>query len=572
MQQLKQSLLFTLFVGLLFSACLKDKLNGPAQLAEVAFAGRVIDENGQAIAGARVRAGGDVTTTDENGVFRLKNLRLEADDAKLFVTKIGFFDFSRAYYVEDRSFQNITVQLLKKEQSASVNAASGGTVEVPGGVKLVFPANGVVTESGQSYSGTVRIFATYLDPSDPDLALNMPGDLRGIDQQGIERALVTYGMVGVELEGAGGQKLQVASGSAVELHMPVAPSQANSAPNSIPLWHYDIDKARWIEEGSVQKVGNEFVGKVSHFSFWNVDVPFNLIDLSGKVYINDDQHPYAGAKVRLTMQSDSSSAFAITDAMGCFKGGVPEGATFTMDILDACGEVIFTQTIGPFNESQMLPPVILTSLGNNQVSFSGTLLDCAGAPVTNGYVKVKLDNLSWTAFTDINGAFSIQDFRCDTATVDGTLIAFDLNNLLQSEEKMFTVPPDSVALGDIEVCDTLNEFVMYTLDNVDYVQVDPSAGVIDSLGLQFTFIAVYNPQGGITLSFNNANQTGTFPLSNFWVGQINVAQPPVGLSTTVTTAAPNVGDIIEGEFGGTFLDFFGISHTVTGTYRVVRDY
>ena len=540
-------------------------------MAEVAFAGRVVDENGQAITGAQVRAGGEASSTDENGVFRLKDLRLAANDAKVFVTKIGYFDFSRAYFVENRSFQNITIQLIKKVQTASIEAAAGGLVEVPGGVKLLFPANGIVTESGQAYSGAVRIFATYLNPQDPNLAQNMPGDLRGIDKAGVERSLATYGMVGVELESNSGQTLRIANGSSVVLHMPISSSQASKAPSEVPLWHYDMDQARWIEEGSVKKIGNEYVGTVTHFSFWNVDVPFNLVELSGKVYLGDDQHPYSGAKVRLTLQSDSSSGYATTDANGCYKGGVPQGGTFTMDILDACGEVIFTQTIGPINETQMLPPVILPNGGSNQISFSGTLLDCAGAPVSNGYVKINLDNQSWAAFTDINGVFSLQDFRCDTATAAGTLIAFDLTNLLQSEEQTFNVPPDSIALGDIQVCDTLNEFVIYTLDNVDYVRVDPSAVVLDSIGM-YTFISVFNSQSGISLSFKNDNQIGTFPLNNFWVGQVNVSQPPVGLTTTVTSAAPNIGDIIEGEFGGTFLDVFGAPHTVMGSYRVVRDY
>jgi hypothetical protein len=88
----------------------------------------------------------------------------------------------------------------------------------------------------------------------------------------------------------------------------------------------------------------------------------------------------------------------------------------------------------------------------------------------------------------------------------------------------------------------------------------------------YTFISVFNPQSGISLSFKNDNQVGTFPLTNFWVAQVNVSQPPVGLTTTVTSAALSVGDIIEGEFGGTFLDVFGASHSVMGSYRVVRDY
>lgn len=571
MQKFKLSLLLALVFGAVFTACLKDKLLTPAEMANVAFAGRVIDENGQAVSGARVRAGGDVTVTDDNGVFRLKEMQLEARDAKLFISKIGYFDFSRAYYVDNGSFQNLTIQLMKKEQTAMINAATGGTVDVQGGVKLVFPANGIMTEVGQPYSGGVRVYAHYLDPADPNLNQYMPGDLRGIDAQGQERALVTYGMVGVELESNGGQPLQVATGSQVELHLPIAPTQKAKAPNQIPLWHYDLDKARWIEEGSVTKQGNELVGKVSHFSFWNADVPFNLVEISGKVYLGDSTTVFAGAKIKLTMLSDSSMAFATTDGNGFYKGGVPENEVFNLDILDACGDVIFSMSIGPFDHDQMLPPIIVPSAGPNQLNISGKLMDCDSMPVANGYVKVKVDNIILTAFTDNTGSFSLKTVRCDTTTVMGEATGFDLGKLRQSTVQTFNVPPDSVSLGNIGVCDTLNEYIIYTLDNQDYVKVDPSAGVLDSIGF-YTFISALNGQDGIALSFKNDNQTGTFPLTNFWAGQINVNQPPVGLSTTVTTAPANVGDILEGEFSGTFLDFFGVAHTVTGSYRVVRDW
>ncbi|MCB0524565.1 MAG: carboxypeptidase regulatory-like domain-containing protein [Lewinellaceae bacterium] len=561
--------LLILIAGL--SSCLKDILNEPIHKANLSFSGRVIDDAGHGISGAKVRAGGDVVTTNANGNFALNNLLLDARDAKIFVTKIGYFEFSRAYMVESNSTQDITIQLIEKNLTNTIDASSGGTVEIPGGAKLIFPANAIITETGQPYNGNLRVFATYLNPTDPNLNLYMPGDLRGIDNSGNEMALRTYGMIGVELEDNGGQKLRIAQGKTVAIRLPIAPSQTKSAPTTIPLWHYDLDRARWIEEGSLQRNGDEYVGTVSHFSFWNADVSFNLIELSGKVYIEDDQHPYVGARIQLTMTSDSSSSSAKTDASGCFKGGVPEGETFIMEILDKCGNVIYTETIGPFDQNTMLPPIILPDAGPNQISFTGVLLDCDSFPVSNGYVTIQMDNQSWKAFTDINGVFNIRDVRCDTTMTEAILTGFDLSGMLQSAPDTVSVPPDSIDFGYITVCDTLNEFVSYTLDNVDYVLVDPSAG-IDSITGMFTYITGSNSQTNISLSFKNNNQTGTYPMSNFWVGTLNVSQPPTGLSTAVDTIAPSVGDIIEGDFSGTFLDVFGTTHTITGHYRAKRDY
>jgi hypothetical protein len=92
--------------------------------------------------------------------------------------------------------------------------------------------------------------------------------------------------------------LRIRQGNEVEIHLPMAPS-------TITLWHDDVDQARWMEEGSAQRTGTEYFGGVKHFSFWSFSTAFNLVELKGKVFLVDDQHPLAGAVVRLTMTSDS---------------------------------------------------------------------------------------------------------------------------------------------------------------------------------------------------------------------------------------------------------------------------
>lgn len=295
--------LSTLLVALVllvgpWSAC-QDDLVPLGKTADVTFAGRIIDQNDQPVYGAQVQAGDQLTTTDLNGVFRLPATRVAADNAQLSVHKAGYFAFSRAYVVENKALQTVVVQLLAKTQVGLVSAAQGGLVQVPGGPILTFPANSVATVDGRSYGGTVVVYARYLDPAAPDLALYMPGDLRGISVGGEEQSLATFGMIAVEISGAEGEALQIAAGSEVQLSMPVSAGQAALAPASIPLWYFDLGKARWIEEGSAQLIGNEYVGQVKHFSFWNCDDPYPLVTLRGKVFIGDEQHPLANAIVRI---------------------------------------------------------------------------------------------------------------------------------------------------------------------------------------------------------------------------------------------------------------------------------
>jgi len=79
----KPKLIFALLLlcSGIYIACNKDNLNSSGPQATVTFAGRILDENGQAILGAQVRVEGESAFTDKNGVFRLKPVRVDADNA-----------------------------------------------------------------------------------------------------------------------------------------------------------------------------------------------------------------------------------------------------------------------------------------------------------------------------------------------------------------------------------------------------------------------------------------------------------------------------------------------------------
>lgn len=77
----------------------------------------------------------------------------------------------------------------------------------------------------------------------------MPGALTGLDQAGTKVVLGSFGMVAVELQGDGGELLQIASGKTVELRLAVSALQLSKAPATIPMWYFDEVKGYWVEEG-----------------------------------------------------------------------------------------------------------------------------------------------------------------------------------------------------------------------------------------------------------------------------------------------------------------------------------
>jgi hypothetical protein len=573
MHIMKYLLSFALLASFL-TACNKDPFIASSAKVDAVFAGRVLDEDGQPVSGAQVRIQGELAVTDPSGIFRLPSMRVPSDNAILMVTKIGYYEFSRAYYVEADAMQEVTVQLLRKDQIGSVNGTTGGSLQIPGGVTLVFPAGGFVDQNSNPYNGTVRVFARRLGPSLPDLALKMPGDLRGINQSGEQQALGNYGIIGVELQGQSGQALRIRQGNEVEIRMPIDPGQFATAPSEITLWHYDMDQARWMEEGSARRVGNEYVGHVKHFSFWSFSTAFNLVELKGKVFLVDDQHPLAGAIVQLTMLSDSTKGFGMVNANGVYKGGVPLGETFIMDVLNECGEVIFTQNVGPFTSATNLADVIVPNNGTHTVSISGRLFDCAGLPIKNGYAQVLLGNFKWIAFTGTDGTFSLNKTRCDTTAGTGIVIGFDLQSLKQSPPDTITVPPNSVDVGNLTVCDQLSEYIRFSLDYNDYVIAVPVGGVLDSAGMR-TYLNGYSgaqQDVGISMAFTSDGQPGSFPLSSLYVNTLTWNSGTGGVTVEVTEPGYAVGDPISGTFEGSFLDYLGVSHVISGSYQVRRDY
>lgn len=544
-------------------ACHKDSLEA-ARRVEFTFTGRVNDQNGYSIGGARVISGTQFTYTEYYKDFRLEGLKQYSDNAILRVTANGYYDFSRAYFVREHVEKPVQIQLIRKIQVGSFDNSTGGVVNIPGGATLTFPAN-ATTGSGQ-----IRVFAHYLNPGDEKLGFYMPGDLRAINAAGEERILGTYGMIAAELEGDQGT-VAIAEGKEVEMNVPIISTQQAKAPNEIAMWYYDLLKARWIEEGSAQRVGNRYVAKVSHFSYWNCDIEMPSVQLSGRVYLNNEQQGAAQAAIMLIATDTGWPIFGLTDDEGYYMGPVIAGVEMemTIKITDPCGnEILHTQTIGPLNEDTVLPDIILESATANIYTISGRLVDCSGQPVTNGYIGMDdTDSL----FVQPNGTFSYTVVRC-TPSSSTVFQGFDLENFKVGTP--LPVPLESgnyqIDLGDQQVCIDANEYIECTLDGEELASFDVHTSVEEITPGEFQ-VSVSGGSNDIYIAFVCPGQPGTYPLITLYLPDyrlINISSD--GLTSTLNEFPAAAGDIFTGTFSGTFTDSDGINHTLSGSYKAKR--
>lgn len=432
-------------------ACRKDNVitdttpvpTPPIITVETGVLGMVTDLDGNALEGATLTLGNSQTSTDENGYFRITGVT-DSDNAIVKVGKAGYFDVWRSFQVFDNDIAQTKVRLTPRTNPLLVNASNGGEIQFEN-AKVNFEAGSFIDENGNAYNGEVSVYAKYLDPTDPNLHEIMPGDLTAFDADNNLQLLQTFGMMNVELEGDAGQKLQINQPATIE--MPVPAELVNHAPATIPLWFFDTEKQRWVEEGSAELQGNKYIGTVAHFSYWNCDDPRSLIELEGQATIVEQS---ASLTVCITDLSSNDRRCSQTSAnTGLFGGKVPANQELLLEIISACGDVVYSETIGPFSTNTTLDPIVV-AVSQSWAFIHGNAVDCDGNAISDGYVLANWNgNQNEVLDLDADGNFSKYINTCQATEIN--LRAVDVANLKSGDIEAFTLSSDTDA-GTLEAC------------------------------------------------------------------------------------------------------------------------
>ena len=544
--------------------------------------GIVIDENNSPVVGATVTSGTNTTTTDRYGAFRFRNISLSKANGTVKVSKAGYFNAFRTFVSVEGRINNVRLKLLPKTTAGTFSGTAGGTVTITGGGKLVIPAGAVTDASGVAYTGTVNIAMAWIDPSSADLPNTLMGDLRGITTAGEERGLTTYGMLGVEMTGTGGQALKIATGKTAELTFPLPASLQSAAPATIDLWHFDEATARWKQEGTATKTGSNYIAQVSHFSFWNCDAPFPVVDLCMTIK-NGDAQPLNNVQVRIK-RTNGSYGYGRTDSTGSLCGKVPKDEALVVEVLDQCGGVVFTQNAGPYSANGSLGNITVTIPPANNLVITGTVTNCSGGNVTNGTAVIYMTGANYYTVPVNNGTFSLNVLRCGGAALNFTVVGIDYTAVQQGNPVSGSGTTGTVNVGTVQACGTSTaEFVEVLIDGspVNYNAPPDQISSVDSV-LSGSPILTYvnaskhngnNLLGMINFSFNHNGAIGSFPLNQCTIStttpvygnQLVSASPMINITTM---GAAGVG-FIEGNFN-VQMNYSGSTKNVACTFKVRR--
>ncbi len=429
------------------------------------FIGQVVDLNNHAVSGVTVSIGSSSVQTDANGIFILNNAEVHEKFAYITARKAGFMDGSRSM-VPTSGKNNVKIMLVSATPVATIASGATAVADLPNGTKVTFDG-AFQDENGQDYSGNVSVSMFHLEASNENIASLMPGMLYAKGDDGNPKVLQTFGMLNVELRGSAGQKLNIKQDHTAQLSMKIDDTQMANAPESIPLWHFDETAGYWKQDGTATKQGNFYVGNVSHFSWWNCDSFSSTVNLTLTVMTNyqSTTDSLSNIRVDLVRQLPSEgpiSGHNYTDTNGQVSGMVPAGETFQLKIYDLCGEEIYSAPVGPFAQDTVLPNIVLA---NSPVMrhATGLLVDCGGAPVSNGYLT--LHYASQVMFAPVsNGNFDFNVVTCDTND-HFTLEGIDYGSQQTTSAVSATFVSGVTNVGVLVACSSVSEFATYQIDN-----------------------------------------------------------------------------------------------------------
>ena len=521
--------------------------------------GFVTDENNTAVQNALVRVGTSIVQTDQYGYFEVRNVLVVKTAALVTVEKNGYFNGLKTYAATENKKAFFRIKLIPKNMSGSFAATTGGTVTLPNGLAVSLPASAVVVAStGVAYNGTVSVLSYFINPLANDLTNIMPGDLRGLDDAGALKGLTTFGMAAVELRSASGEKLQIAPGKKATLTVPLTGAVLAAAPSVIPLWYFDETVGLWKQEGSATKTGTSYKGEVSHFSFWNCDLPNAIVPLTFTV-VSSAGNPLSNIHVEIvpTTPGSWSHVGGYTDSTGYVSVFVTPNNSYLLTLQGyPCNAPLYTQNFSvttlPVALGNIIMPSTLTPI------ISGTVVNCNNNPVTNGRIIILNGYETHVVNLSVSGSYSYSSLFCGSGLAVN-IIGEDIAGVQQSLPYSITLLGGANNIPPLQACGTsTQQFLNFSINGTPHNYTAPVDTFFHSGGGTNTsaFFEAYNSTFTNYSNFRISN-AGIAVNSSQLLQNINTSfvSDSLQVTTPINVAITEyglVGQFISGNFAGAF--------------------
>jgi len=441
-----KSLILMALVLFVFSACDDDDPTVP-QVNTGIVSGTVYAAARSVLPGVTVTIGTQSAETDADGKFVIYGV-----DAGTAVK----VDFSKDGHVGNQKVITVNkgkttfIDSTLKTPMSSTFASTVGTQLMDGYTEITIPENAFVIGS-TPFTGNVRAEYRYYDPTSADNLNAFPGNFVGVQTDGSETMFESYGFIYASFTDAANPatQLQLGEGKTAELLSYIPYNLVGNAPATIPMWYYDEESGKWMEDGVATRVGNYYQGNVSHFSYWNFDAPIVVEDqatLTGRVVSAESKAPISGAQVVATGIDYAGYTRVYSDTDGLFSITVKASSQVT---LRAFSGVNSSPVSAPINTpaSGATQDVGDITIADLSFTITGRLLDASNQPITTGYGQLtQVDTPDgeypfnvWLQ-VDETGHFSLVESYGGSLTSFQVQFSISQRNQLYSNRINFTVP------------------------------------------------------------------------------------------------------------------------------------
>lgn len=560
--------------------------------------GYVFNNVGEPLVNASVKSGGIEMFTDKFGYFSFDNISLPEAAGFVTVSYNGYITTLKCFKPDAKRAITVRCQLQRDEVSGSFNAANGGTIRLNNGSLVTFDPNSIINKTtNAAYNGPVSVSMIYIDPAETSNNMqDMPGGQIGLDENGYLKFTDSYGILGVVLKSPAGDSLQISPGKQAGISIPIPSAKLNTAKSEASLSSLDFSTGLWKQEGTLTKSGNTYVGKVSHFSFWQSSDNLPLVSFEAQI-VDRLLNPIAGGGVAISMRDNPNYfKYGLTDNNGYISGYIPANKNMVLKVgggYAICANQMVNYTnFTTFNQDIDLGTIV-GSVEQWSVVLKGTAVDCNNVPINNGYIQTYGQGF-YNRVPITNGIIQFTGLLCAQAEVSYIVVNSNTNVQTVTEKRTFN--PGTSDLGEIKVCGiSAVSSISITVDGTTLLEItEPSKYTLafhnrntnpDSINLNFTTIVVSDINAtNAVFSFQFVGKSG---VSNdnyieeiFLSGTGNggpddkrlLAKTPVQLKVS---EFGNVGEFIIGSFSGVFYDWVGgqmgtTPKQVNGTFRAKR--
>ena len=339
-------------------------LEGEISEADPSFAGNteiigtVTKSDGSPIEDVKVFVeNGPSTTTLPNGMFYLTNVAPNERQLIKFFHK-DYIPNQRPILAEADMSYSVDAVLIPFTKNVIENAENGGTfsykfaskasTEIE--IKVTFAEQGIAKSDGTIVTGNVDFYIGFMDVTDPQQLLGVPGDFLALIDTGESNGgptffddyigrtdqglLQSFGMAQFELK-IDDTDVNVAEGKTVTVEFEMVGGENFNDGDTIPLWEFNPENGFWEEKGTwtvrVEPDGRKFaVTELEHFSPpKNIDQLVGLNCVKGRVLQNEGA-TIAGVEVAVldTVSRNLRTAYTANDGTFCIN--VTAGSTVTM--------------------------------------------------------------------------------------------------------------------------------------------------------------------------------------------------------------------------------------------------